>query len=477
MICKILIGLLLVLSDCVGAVNTSRKTSDLGKASSYGADISFPMMHSTVSTNYDWLPHNIDPKSNPTPEQFKNIPLQPLGDKQSNYDEFLQGCRDYNGRKWKRCDNSEKERIEMNLVQPSGMQNYTELGFKKIKCPESVWKLLKSFWDTNKENIEEEDWSVGNTFTNNWDAPSYMVDIGERSLRGGGQELTEAIWDMAQETIEEWTDEKLTPCSLYGIRIYTEGAILSPHVDRLPLVSSAIVNVAQDVDEPWPVEVIGHDGKAYNITMEPGEMVLYESHSVIHGRPFPLKGKFFANVFIHFEPTGHSINHDGVEIPGDVKEKYKDAVRNRVGGHESEDNDGLPPYIVRGSMMEEEWREENEEEWHENDEVTFETGTTEAHDAAQAGDLNLILKISETNPEYLTHKDSLGWEPIHEGSRSGHTDVVELLVSLGANPDEITNNGTGGTALYWAEESNGSNHPVVEFLKSIGASSIGPDEL
>ncbi len=53
--------------------------------------------------------------------------------------------------------------------------------------------------------------------------------------------------------------------------------------DRLPLVSSAIINVAQDVDEPWPLEVIGHDGKAYNITMEPGDLVLYESHSVIHG--------------------------------------------------------------------------------------------------------------------------------------------------------------------------------------------------
>jgi prolyl 4-hydroxylase len=35
--------------------------------------------------------------------------------------------------------------------------------------------------------------------------------------------------------------------------------------------------------------------------MEPGDMVLYESHSVIHGRPFPMKGRFFANIFIHFE--------------------------------------------------------------------------------------------------------------------------------------------------------------------------------
>jgi prolyl 4-hydroxylase len=27
--------------------------------------------------------------------------------------------------------------------------------------------------------------------------------------------------------------------------------VLAPHVDRLPLVTSAIINVAQDLDEPW----------------------------------------------------------------------------------------------------------------------------------------------------------------------------------------------------------------------------------
>ena len=85
-------------------------------------------------------------------------------------------------------------------------------------------------------------------------------------------------------------------------------------------MTSNPVQVDQDVDEPWPLEVYGHDGTATNVTMEPGktlvsnykkttrflfllydthcvsfylwfvnvkcsgEMVLYESHSVIHGR-------------------------------------------------------------------------------------------------------------------------------------------------------------------------------------------------
>ena len=65
----------------------------------------------------------------------------------------------------------------------------------------------------------------------------------------------------------------------------------------------------QDIDEPWPIEVYDHAGKAYNVTMKPGEMVLYESHTVLHGRPFPLKGKFYANIFIHFQPVNHEKNN------------------------------------------------------------------------------------------------------------------------------------------------------------------------
>jgi prolyl 4-hydroxylase len=125
-----------------------------------------------------------------------------------------------------------------------------------------------------------------------------MVNVEETSLRGGGQNLKRKIWDGVKPILEEWTGMELEPSSMYGIRQYTEGAILSPHADRNPLITSCIINVAQDVEEDWPLEVYGRDGLAYNVTMKPGDMVLYESHSLIHGRPFPMKGKYFANIFV-----------------------------------------------------------------------------------------------------------------------------------------------------------------------------------
>lgn len=71
-------------------------------------------------------------------------------------------------------------------------------------------------------------------------------------------------------------------------------------MDRLPLVSSCIINVDQDLDEPWPIEVYDHQGNAYNVTMEPGDVVLYESSTVLHGRPFPLKGRFYVSFYFMF---------------------------------------------------------------------------------------------------------------------------------------------------------------------------------
>ena len=186
---------------------------------------------------------------------------------------FMQGCRDHYGDKGHLCDTNEKDRIEMTLRQPQSMVNYTETGFMKIQAPESLRKLLANHWERNKGEQASENWPKANIYTNHWAAETRMVSVEDSNLEGGGYHLKDKVWAAARDTIEKWTGMELQPTSLYGIRVYTEGAILSPHVDRLPLVSSCIVNVAQDVDEPWPLEVIDRQGNAVNVTMEPGDMV------------------------------------------------------------------------------------------------------------------------------------------------------------------------------------------------------------
>lgn len=301
-----------------------------------------------------------------------------------------------------------------------------------------------------------------------------MVSVEDTRLRGAGSNIKRKIWNAARDTIQEWTGEELTECSLYGIRVYTEGSVLATHVDRMPLVSSAILNVDQDVDEPWPIEVYAHDGKAYNVTMEPGDMVLYESHSVLHGRPFPLKGRYYANIFIHFEPTGHSLRHGDHEAAAQAAAGAND--KHQDGGHEVDMSDGLPPYITRGSVEEERWFKSHPNRKKKSGEKDkFTTGSTPAHRAAQEGDADTLGKVIDKLDHLLNAKDANGWTPLHEGARAGHHEVVKLLVERGANINERTKEGKGETALYWSIKENGEDHPVSQLLMELGALNIGPD--
>ena len=61
-----------------------------------------------------------------------------------------------------------------------------------------------------------------------------------------------------------------------------------------------IIQIDQKVDTPWPLTVIDHNGRKDKVYLEKGEMVLYESAKVMHGRQFYLDGDYYDNLFVHF---------------------------------------------------------------------------------------------------------------------------------------------------------------------------------
>ena len=60
---------------------------------------------------------------------------------------------------------------------------------------------------------------------------------------GGDGSVKALIWEGVRPIIEEWVGQKIEATSLYGIRVYHQDAVLATHVDRLPLVSSCIIQV------------------------------------------------------------------------------------------------------------------------------------------------------------------------------------------------------------------------------------------
>jgi prolyl 4-hydroxylase len=234
------LAMLLVVPELIAAA-----AAESSNATTYGLDVSFPI-HGRVSDNYLHLDHNVDPSNHPRPTRYEKMPLQPLGNRQATYLQYLDGCRSaytpstnsYS------CDDFEYDRMVMNRRQPQSMVNLTKTGFQKIRAPPNLKDLIDDFWQKNQDKGKREAWQSGNSYVNHWSSPTTLVSVDDMGLRGSGGKLKEHIWAAASATMEEWTNQELQPCSLYGIRVYKEGAIMLPHVDRLPLVASAIISVA-----------------------------------------------------------------------------------------------------------------------------------------------------------------------------------------------------------------------------------------
>lgn len=389
------------------------------------------------------------------------------------YYDNVQGCYDrYNKED---CDAYELSRLTENLAQPAKHVNYTKIGFKKWKVPKAAWEPLKAFWEANKHEAKSEEFTVGDALINHWNRPSSMVSLENGALRGSGHTIKKTIWSSLRPLVEEWVGgHKLTEVSLYGIRVYHEGATLGTHVDTIPLVTSCIINVDQDVNEPWPIEVYGHDGKAYNVTMEPGDMVFYESHTVLHGRPFPLNGSFYANLFVHYIPIGHKERNHAHFQPASEE------------GHEHEQSGESSYYQASETKEESDSHSSSHEESSAQDITTHyyygrtvdpsehvEEDQIGLHAAAARGDYELvesILNVSE-DKAVVNKKDDNEWQPIHEAVRAGHTDIVKLLVQNGAELHHKTYN--GGTPLWWARRELHEDHSMIAFLEEIGAPEEG----
>jgi prolyl 4-hydroxylase len=199
------------------------------------------------------------------------------------------------------------------------------------------------------------------------------------------------------------------------------------------------------------LEVIGHDGIARNITMVPGDLVLYESHSIIHSRPFPLKGRFMANIFIHFEPIGP------------------------IGGQVLYDGD-LPPYVIPGSPEEEHWRADNPHGHKVIGNLAFETGSTRAHQYASQGALEELQRHLDRHQNHVNIRDRNGWTPLHEAVRNGDIRLIELLLNHGADVNARTGaHAEGGSPLWWAEQIHDAEHPVAQILREREAKKFEPE--
>jgi prolyl 4-hydroxylase len=204
-----------------------------------------------------------------------------------------------------------------------------------------------------------------------------------------------------------------------------------------------------------------------------------------------LQGNSYANVFLHFEPVGHTERHMGLRK--EPKELFEQALQKQQRKKSSDEpppqqqrNKNALPYYV-DTEKEEQWtqdyvyvklptREKAKDKKRTKNEVNDKNHPRRIHNLAAMGDLKSIQAMVRENPDIITKKDENGWTPLHEAARSGETEIVEYLCKM-LDQESInyrTNNGMGGTALWWALHMFDEDHPTVKVLIRYGARSVAP---
>ena len=173
--------------------------------------------------------------------------------------------------------------------------SYTEVGFLKDKLDVHLVSKIRTFYNENQQHLKTEIVAGGYIETDSKQSASETIELTD--------DLRNEIHSSLLKKAESWSGTKLLPTYVYGIRIYNRGAKLNPHRDREEThIIGVIINIAQEVEKDWPLEIEDHQGKKHLLILKPGEIILYESALLDHGRPSPLEGKKFVNVFCHYMP-------------------------------------------------------------------------------------------------------------------------------------------------------------------------------
>lgn len=177
-------------------------------------------------------------------------------------------------------------------------KNYTESGWVQMSMdPKLHEKALKHYKKEHEQSrMEHQTPFYIQGRTRFWD---------KENLPGT---LSDDIVNDIKAKIAKWAnvrEQDLDETSTYGFRIYQDGAVLKPHVDRVEshVLSAVYCLDIEDDLEPWHLEAASDfTGVHAKVDLRPGQLFLYESAKLPHGRPGIFRGKRYVALFSHFKP-------------------------------------------------------------------------------------------------------------------------------------------------------------------------------
>jgi len=169
----------------------------------------------------------------------------------------------------------------------------TTRGFLQTKLPKQLHKNLFDYYRHKKALAAIEAIPNSVQHTKNM-PPTKIIELPET--------LRKEVFTTLQPLLEAWAGDYLIPTFVHGIREYQRGSTLDICRDDLDSnVVSVVLNIDQNIESQWPLYIEDHYYKPHKLFLKPGEMMFYEGGRLAHGRPDPLLGDSYANVFVHFK--------------------------------------------------------------------------------------------------------------------------------------------------------------------------------
>eukprot|EP00045_Choanoeca_perplexa_P003861 m.34031 g.34031 ORF g.34031 m.34031 type:complete len:304 (-) comp12268_c0_seq2:72-983(-) len=200
---------------------------------------------------------------------------------------------------WEHLFRDDRYNQHLSHIQFHLVPNFTETGFLVQDTPPDVHKRLLDLFNT-RYHPEQPSKVPAEGFnsimaTDDPSSPPVFADISD---------YTPQLLQDLLPLHEAWAGVALQPTHAFGLRVYQQGNRLKRHVDRLAThVISSIVHIASDLDEPWPLVIEDNKGVEHAVSLQPGQMLFYESARLPHQRPSAMHGRHYTSVFVHYKPV------------------------------------------------------------------------------------------------------------------------------------------------------------------------------
>ena len=168
------------------------------------------------------------------------------------------------------------------------------IGFTKAKLDAELHERLCAHLRSNVRNFVSEPPDEHLLTENKRSYPSLLYQ---------DEDFNQRLMSDLHAVHEQWCGIPITKAACYGIRVYQPGSYLYKHIDHTHShVVSSTICVDHRLNGPWPLYIEDDGGRPHEVAIEPGEMVFFEGARLMHGRPYPLDGEFYANIFVHYTP-------------------------------------------------------------------------------------------------------------------------------------------------------------------------------